>query len=534
LSFAGLSVPSVSASHGDWEKPRHGPANTANGGGGPENGVRGLWSSKTDVIGTPIVVGETVYAAEEGYVRAFDRDEGTTLWEFDIRGSVDSPVTYGAHGGGTVYVTAGSVTYAIDAEEGTEVWRHRGNTISASAANFTDGRVYVGKSTSAYALGANSGSVVWEYEAEGVVSGMPAVAGGTVYVADEEGYLHAIDAEDGFSGWVSNKVPPTEVPPVVANGAVFVVGGLGRVVSLDTSGNRQWSEELYTDISQPVAVDSSHVYVGTENGNLHALRESSGWVDWSFEPEGSPASAPAVGDGTVYVGVDDTLYAVDGETGEGVWRHEVPAVSSPAVVGNYAFVGGASRIRALYGGVPSAEIGITGVELSDSTVSVGESVDVVVGLENTGETEGEFPVSLYIDGDVVESKEETVGVDEEREVEFSTTFDEPGERDLNVNTEDAGTVTVRGEEEDGTGGAEGSKEGGGTEGTTDAGSPEAGTDGAGGVGEPADGADGTNEADDTGVTVPPGLGIGAIVVAVGGTAAAAAFKTFRAVRGEEG
>lgn len=541
LSFVGLSVPSVSASDGDWEKPRHGPANTANGGGGPKSGVRDLWSSNTGVIGTPIAADETVYAAEKGYVKAFDIDEGTTQWEFDIRGSADTPVSYGAHAGGSVYVTAGSVTYAIDAEDGTEVWRHRGNRISASAANFADGTVYLGKSTSVYALGANSGSVVWEHEAEGVVSGMPAVEGGTVYAADEEGYVYAIDSEDGFSGWRSDVASSIAVAPVVANGSVFVVGTLGKVASLDTSGNGRWSENLYTDVSQPPAVDSSHVYVGTENGNLHALRESSGWVEWSFEPEGSPASAPAVGDGTVYVGVDDTLYAVDGETGEEVWRHDVAAVSSPAVVGEYVFVGGASRIHALYGGVPSPEISITGVETLDSTVSVGESVGVAVELGNTGEEKGSFPLSLYADGELVGSMEVEVGVDEDRRVEFTTTFDGPGERSLSVNTEEAGTVTVRGEE-----GPGGETEGEGPESGTENEGPETGGDtdpGAGtangdtGVGEATDGTevtDGADGADDTGAVGIPGLGIGTVVVAVGGTAAAAALKAFHAVRDEEG
>lgn len=540
LSFAGVSVSSVSASHGGWEKPRHGPANTANGGSGPKKGVRELWSSNTGTIGTPIVADETVYVAEEGYVRAFDRDEGKTLWEFDIRGSIDTPVSYGGHAGGTVYVTAGSVTYAIDAEDGTEVWRYKGNRISASAANVADGTVYVGKSTTVYALGAHSGSVVWEYEAEGVVSGMPAVAGGTVYVADEEGYIHAIDSEDGFSGWRSDVAPSIAVAPVVANGSVFVVGTRGKVVSLDKSGNRRWSENLYTDINQPLAVDSSYVYVGTENGNLHALRESNGWEEWSFEPEGSPASAPAVGGGTVYVGVDDTLYAVDAETGEEVWRHEVPRVSSPAVFGNYAFVGGGSRLYALYGGIPSPEIGIAGITMSRRTVSVGDSVRIAVELENTGEEEGSFSVSLYVDGDEVDSKEETVGVDEKREVEFTTTFEKPGERNLNVNTEDAGTVTVRGESEDEGGSGEpgsGSEGGEGEEMPSDA-NPEAGIpDGAIGAEEDLDvasGADADDTSDDTGSVGIPGLGIGAVVVSVGGTVAAAAFKAYRAAKEKDG
>ena len=528
--FAGHSVPSASASDGDWEKPRHGPANTANGSGGPKSGVRGLWSSNTGVIGTPIVADGKVYAAEKGYVRAFDRDEGTTLWEFDVRGSIDTPASYGAHAGGTVYVTAGSVTYAINAEDGTEAWRHRGNRISASAANFADGRVYLGKSTSVYALGANSGSVVWEHEAEGVVSGMPAVEGGTVYAADEEGYVYSIDAEDGFSGWRSDAASSFAVAPVVANGSVFVVGTLGKVASLDTSGNGRWSENLYTDITQPPAVDSSHVYVGTENGNLHALRESSGWVEWSFEPEGSPATAPAVGDGTVYVGVDDTLYAVDGETGEEVWRHEVPAVSSPAVVGEYVFAGGGSRTYALYGGVPSPEVSITGAEALDTTVSVGESVRVAVELENTGEEQGSISLSLYADGELVGSKETEVGVKEKRRVEIAAAFDEPGERSLSVNTEDAGTVTVRGEKGDG-GETEGTEEGGDTD--PGAGTADGGTE-AGGATDGTEVKDGLDGADETGAVGIPGLGVGAVVVAVGGTAAAAVFKAFRAVKNEEG
>lgn len=71
---------------------------------------------------------------------------------------------------------------------------------------------------------------------------------------------------------------------------------------------------------------------------------------WTFKTDGPVRTAPAVADGTVYVGSDDgSLYALDAETGEEEWVFETdaPVRSSPAAFGYMVFVG--SHDYNLYG-----------------------------------------------------------------------------------------------------------------------------------------------------------------------------------------
>ena len=436
LSSSGTRRATASEGAG-WEKPRYDTANTANAPEGPDTWTQELWSTRAGVVGTPVVADGAVFVSNPvGVVRGLDAEDGESIWEFEADGSVKSSVSYSD---GNVYATADGVTCAIDAEDGTERWTHRGRGTTGSAA-VADGDVYVAKSSTVYALGFHTGTVLWEYEASGTVFGTPAVVDGTVYVADESGMLHAIDADDGFSGWRRSVTSSVESAPVVTDDAVYAVGTRGRVRAFGRDGDELWSEELLERTSGPPAVDGDRVYVGTEEG-VRALRTSSGWTDWTFEADGE-ATPPSLGGGTVYVGVGGTLYALDAETGEKEWKQDTPGVSSPAVTEDTVYVGTNFGLSAFRDGTSLSDVGIAGFSVEPTRVSVGEDVTVTAELENTGEADGSFIVTLYVDGEAVESKEPTVERVGTEEVRFSLSFEEPGERDVRVNLEDTETVNV--------------------------------------------------------------------------------------------
>ena len=59
----------------------------------------------------------------------------------------------------------------------------------------------------------------------------------------------------------------------------------------------------------PPAVSGGVVYIGSNDGYLHALDTQSGQEKWKFET-GDPEAAYAVSGGVVYFGEDGYLYAV--------------------------------------------------------------------------------------------------------------------------------------------------------------------------------------------------------------------------------
>jgi len=500
--LAAVSIlPSVaSASSEGWRSPRYDSRNTATTTGGPEVGVRQLWSSTAGVVGTPVVADGVVYVVGSGgTVRALDASDGDSLWSFETG---DSPESSASYADGNVFVTAGPTTYAVDAETGEEEWSHRGRGVSSSAANVVDGRVYVGKSNRLYSLGLHTGTEVWHYDVDGAVTGTPAVDDGTVYFGDGGGYLYAVD-DEGRLDWRSEVGSSVEVAPVVTDDYVFAVGSQGKVVCFERSdGEEEWSEELFESVSVPPAVDDDYVYVGTEEGNVYALRTTSGWEDWSFSRDGTP-TAPAVGDELVYVGVGGTLYGVDTESGDDVWLHEDGPVGSPAVVGEDVYFGDRS-IQAVHGGVPSPETSVGELSVGNRDVGVGDSVDVTVTVENTGNADGTHPLTLYVDGRSADSAEVEVEADGTSETTLSASFDEAGVYGLRVNDVDAGEVTV----------GDGGEDDGADEETED----EEETDDAETDSQTEDGTDGVAEPE--GVQIPlPGFGAPVAVVAAAAVAA---------------
>ena len=69
----------------------------------------------------------------------------------------------------------------------------------------------------------------------------------------------------------------------------------------------------------PAVVDGI-VYVGSEDGNLYALKADSGAVFWSFKTGGVVMGSPTVVNGIVYFGsADAKVYALNANTGAQEW-----------------------------------------------------------------------------------------------------------------------------------------------------------------------------------------------------------------------
>ncbi|WP_458204445.1 outer membrane protein assembly factor BamB family protein [Haladaptatus sp. NG-SE-30] len=75
----------------------------------------------------------------------------------------------------------------------------------------------------------------------------------------------------------------------------------------------RWRFDAGTFVSSsPVIVDGV-VYVSAADGNVYTLDADSGEKRWAFRPEGDITAdcTPAVADGTVYVGANRWLYALE-------------------------------------------------------------------------------------------------------------------------------------------------------------------------------------------------------------------------------
>jgi outer membrane protein assembly factor BamB len=251
----------------------------------------------------------------DGHVYAINAGTGKKVWSYLTENAVlSSPVLFSidSNGVATPVVSVGSndeYVYALDAINGHLLWKYQtGGAVSSSPA-FANGVVYVGsQDNNLYALNANTGALIWKYATAGPITNAPAVSDGVVYIGSSEA-LYAINAETGSEIWTFDATSPSVT---VSGNWIYVAGG-GYVYGLQIdhgSPIEEWDFTASGQITSAPALANGVVYVGSQDTNLYAINAQTGAWLWSYPTGGPVDSSPAVASGVVYVGSNDfNVYA---------------------------------------------------------------------------------------------------------------------------------------------------------------------------------------------------------------------------------
>ena len=150
-------------------------------------------------------------------------------------------------------------------------------------------------------------------------------------------YLIVTDAPSGDKAW--------KFRSDLRNAGIYDDGGTRPV------GTLLWNFTTEGAVSSSPAVVDGVVYIGSQDSNLYAFNASSGAFLWKYnttEPYDWVSSSPAVADGVVYIGgLKTKIHAIDAATGSPLWNYTVPVgytarisvSSSPAVANGIVYVG---------------------------------------------------------------------------------------------------------------------------------------------------------------------------------------------------
>lgn len=265
----------------------------------------------------------------------------------------------------------------------TLAWKADVDGIVLSSPVISDGLVYAGStSTYVYALEENTGKEKWKYKTGGWIRWSPAVVNGVVYVSSEDGYVYALDKNTGELKWKIQPRSSTSQPvssPIVAGNLVYVLSKGPSVVdsgicALDAiTGNLKWygeaAPEALIDGASP-AISNGILYIGIDN-SLYALDAKQGELKWKYATE-KPVGMPSISNGVVYVSANDYFYAIDASTGRERWKGKLgPVRSSPSIANNKIYVTEFNRVNAMYSmtGVSSWRSSCPGILFSPPTIS---------------------------------------------------------------------------------------------------------------------------------------------------------------------
>jgi outer membrane protein assembly factor BamB len=303
---------------------RGGPARTGEQPGpGPKSPPTERWRVVTDgrTAPTPVLADDVLYfGGDDGVVWAVDAESGEERWRFAAPAAIGAPLSVGRD---SVYVAdrAGTL-YALDTQTGALRWQIKVLSSTESTSNIASDLTYAISPVEV-------GGVV--FVACGQRPSAPAVAEGLVFAAaDSIKLLRAFDADTGAPLW---RYPATEGAVLTNQSGIFSVDA--------ATGQQRWFAGTNGWVLGTPSVAEGVVYVASMKATVSAIEIATGSTLWAVQVGDSLpssgigfvlSSSPAVVDGTIYVGRNDGLYALDAATGAERWRADIGRVRTSSTV----------------------------------------------------------------------------------------------------------------------------------------------------------------------------------------------------------
>jgi outer membrane protein assembly factor BamB/3',5'-cyclic AMP phosphodiesterase CpdA len=273
-------------------------------------------------------------------------------WSVNVGGEVQSRLV---KEGNTLYVSSmGNDLVALSAGDGAERFRIRTGGPIFSGAHVDSGTIYFGSADHfVYAADATTGAIKWKTELGGAVLAGTNIAKGIVCVGTTDTKIYGLDAATGVIQWTVQGGNMYQ-SKTATDGVTFFVGGWDNTFrAIDAAtGKENWKLELgkkqkplFSAFSPAItapAVGDGHVYVSTNDGILHALQVADGKETWKFDQKKMGYSSPLLHEDRVYVALSDEgkTFCLDAKSGELKWTCDTGSVVYDS---SFAFGGGGAQ-----------------------------------------------------------------------------------------------------------------------------------------------------------------------------------------------
>ena len=201
--------------------------------------------------------------------------------------------------------------------------------------------------------------LLWAFETEDAIESTAAIVSETVYVGSLDGYLYAINLENGGLKWKYQVSSEIKSSPTVFGNVVYFGDGMGVFHAVDAqTGESRWTFETEAEIISSTNVAQDRLLFGSYDQFLYCLSAKDGSLVWKFETEGYVHGTPAIVNGAVVVsGCDGYLRIIN--IANGVEQQKIAlgdyVAASPAILNNRAYAGTFGN-QVLCAGLASSEI----------------------------------------------------------------------------------------------------------------------------------------------------------------------------------
>ena len=185
--------------------------------------------------------------------------------------------------------------------------------------------------------------LLWTFETGDGIESTAAIAAGTVYVGTLDGYLYAINLENGGLKWKYQASGEIKSSPTVFSNVVYFGDGMGVFHAVDAqTGEPIWTFEAEAEIISSSNVAQDRLLFGSYDQYLYCLSAEDGSLAWKFETEGYVHGTPAIVNGAVVIsGCDGYLRSIN--IADGVEQQKIAlgdyVAASPVILNGRAYAG---------------------------------------------------------------------------------------------------------------------------------------------------------------------------------------------------
>jgi eukaryotic-like serine/threonine-protein kinase len=307
-----------------------------------------LWTYEA---GDPIessaaIVGGTVYVgSQKGELVALNLDNGAVYWKYKI----DAPIgeSSPAYSSGVVYFgdLAGWL-HAVNASDGKKIWAFKTGTEIKSSPVVVGDRVLIGSyDEHLYCVSTRNGSLVWKFKTNGPVHSTPGISNGVAFIAGCDEMFRGISISDGREIFSVSSEAYTGASPAIRDNSAFYGTFNNEVLMVNLVNHRvEWRYEhpqRKFPYYSSAAVTADRVVVGGRDKLVHGLNLEGKGV-WTFATRSRVESSPAIADGRVFVGSNDSrFYVLNVTNGAKLWEFNAgaPLSASPAIAKGRIVIG---------------------------------------------------------------------------------------------------------------------------------------------------------------------------------------------------
>jgi outer membrane protein assembly factor BamB len=275
-----------------------------------------VWKRPTDggIASSPLIDTEykqILFGSEDYTFNAVDMRDGRVNWTYTtgdkIRGTgrlADGHVFFGSDDG---------KLYALVASNGRYLWEYDSGAQIRSTPFVTNDRIIFGNEAGEVVALELSSTRKWSFRTRRSVTSSPVVDRENIcYVGSMDGFLYAIDSDNGYSQWRFRTNGPVISSPAIADGFVYFGSADGKVYCVNaTTGKERWTFSTDKPVVSSPKIFDGIVYIGGTDKKLHALDTRTGKELWSFEAGGEITSTPHITEDLILFGsLDKTLYSL--------------------------------------------------------------------------------------------------------------------------------------------------------------------------------------------------------------------------------